>query len=399
MPAGSRAKTEDGDEFATVADVTLLDTGVNVVMQAVEPGPVMAAAGALNRIVTGIEGWESVTNAEAAVPGRARQDDDEFKRVYRARTAHSSVGPMDGLKGAIVEAGGMRSIIRDNPTNMPAVHQLWTLPAHAILAIVEGGMDGDIHRAVENHRGMGVATLTAVVGGPLPTGGIAGLTSPYNITWRGTMVTIPNATWTGAMDNTARAAVITAALDSDVIVAWTGHRFIGQYEWRPDDEGAAFGMGDLEVALGLNPNEVTMTLTADPVAIPSPGPFVRPIDRALTVSFTIDRRLGFPGDGLERVLSSVLARVGGMDAIADRDLTDDARESIRETLTLIGAPEGYAIGEQVWSNDLLGAAERVPGTRVTALTVQSGGADASGVAVDLANRWTLEAADLTITVA
>ena len=172
-------------------------------------------------------------------------------------------------------------------------------------------------------------------------------------------------------------------------VAWTGHRFIAQYEWAAGDTTAGFGTGALAVALGLD----------DDAATASPGPFVRPISRALAVAFTLTRRPMFPCDGLERVRSSVLARVGGMEAIADRELTDDAREAIRETLTLIGAPDGYGIGEQVWANDILGAAERVPGTRVTGITVQSGGVSVSGAEVDLANLWTLDAADLAISVA
>ena len=389
VPVGSRAKTTDDDEFATTAAVVLLATGVDVVMQAVELGPVPAAAGTLDRIVTGIEGWESVTNAAAAVPGQARQSDDEYKRLYRARAAHSSVAPLDGLRAAIVEAGGTRVIVRDNPNNTAAVQQRWTLSPHSILAIVEGGADGDVHRAVENHRGMGAATGTAIVGGAPPTGGIAALMTPFALDWRGTTITVADAVWAAATDNEERAAAITTAIAGGVTVAWTGHRFIAQFEWSPSDTTAAFGAGAMATALGLNPD----------AAAASPGPFVRPIARALAVALTLDRRAGFPGDGLELVISSVLARVGGMDAIADRDLSNDAREIIRSQLVLIGAPEGYNIGEEVWVNDLLGAAERVPGTRITVLTVQSGGTDASGVAVDLANLWTLDVSDLTVTVA
>ena len=388
VPVGSRAKTTDGDEWETTEAAVLLTTGVDVVMQAVDTGPVMAAAGTLTRIVTGIEGWESVTNAAAAVPGRVRQDDDAYKRLYRMRAAHSSVSPLEGLRAALTEAGAVRASVLDNPTNAAIVRQLWTLPPHAVFAIVDGGLDGDIHRAVENHRGMGAATLTAIVGGALPSGGIAALTSPYEIDWRGSMFTVANADWTGAADNDARAVEITDAIGGDVTVAWTGHRFIAQYEWAPLDDTAGFDAGAMATALGLNPDAATE----------SPGPFVRPTSRALTVAFTLTRRTGFPGDGLERVRSSVLARVGGMDAITGRDLTDDAREGIRSQLESLGAAEGYAIGEEVWANDILGAAERVPGTRITLLTVQSNSADVSGVAVDLSNLWTLGVSDLTITV-
>ena len=116
------------------------------------------------------------------------------------------------------------------------------------------------------------------------------------------------------------------------------------------------------------------------------------------MSFSVTRRTGFPASGLELIRSSVLARVGGMDAIEGRDLTNDERDAIRERLERVGAPDGYAIGEQVWANDILGAAESVPGTRITSLMVQSDSADVSGVAVDLANLWTLASGDLAISV-
>ena len=58
----------------------------------------------------------------------------------------------------------------------------------------------------------------------------------------------------------------------------------------------------------------------------------------------------------------------------------------------------YAIGEEVWANDILSAAESVPGTRITSLSVQSDSTDVSGVAVDLGNRWTLSNSELTVTV-
>ena len=313
-----------------------------------------------------------------------------YRRLYRGRTAHSSTGPLDGLKAALIEAGAERNIVVHNPRNMAAVNQLWTVPAHGLLAIAEGGLDADVQRAVENHRGIGAATLTAIVGGALPMGGIAALSSPYEIDWRGTTYTVADAVWTAATTNAARAAAITAAITTgDVTVAWTGHRFIGQYEWAPGDTTAAFDAGAMATALGLDPDAATA----------SPGPFVRPTERALDVSFTLTRRENFPGNGLELVRSSVLARVGGMDAIADRDLTEAERDTIRERLARIGAPDGYAIGEEVWANDILGAAESVPGTRVTMLMVQSDSTDVSGVAVSLENRWTLASSDLDITAA
>ena len=287
----------------------------------------MAVAGALDRIVTGIEGWETVTNDAAAVLGRNRQDDDVLQaplpRAGGPQLRRSDGGPESRSDGGWrVEAGSCRQ-----PDHAAVVRQLWTLPPHSVFAH-RGGRAGRRHsRAVENHRGMGATTLTAIVGGAPPAGGIAGLSSPFAIDWRGSTFTVSDLDWAAASTNAEYAAAITDAIGGDVTVAWTGHRFIGQYEWAPLDTTAGFDAGALATALGLNPAAATA----------SPGPFVRPTARGLTVAFTLTRRAGFPGDGLERVRSSVLARVGGMDAIADRDLTDDAREAIRAQLDILGA--------------------------------------------------------------
>ena len=89
--------------------------------------------------------------------------------------------------------------------------------------------------------------------------------------------------------------------------------------------------------------------------------------RSLVVDAAITVRPGFPSDGLERMRTAVISRVAQ-----------------------------YDIGEQVWSNDILSALETIPGTRVTALTVQEGSRDISGVDVPLDALWDLPLANFTI---
>ena len=84
---------------------------------------------------------------------------------------------------------------------------------------------------------------------------------------------------------------------------------------------------------------------------------------------TVTRHAGFPGDGLAQIRTALLNRV-----------------------------TQYAIGEQVWLNDLLCAAEAVPGSRITAIMVQYNSAAISGVAVPLDILWALTLANLTITI-
>ena len=446
VPAGSLARTEPGGiEFRTLADAVLSPAGVMVDMESVLTGPQEAEAGTLTRIVTVIAGWETIRNAEDAALGVDRQTDEEFRRVYFARTAHSSIGPLAGLEAAIEEALAGRQRVVENPENQNQVFQEWTVGPHAILVISEEGSDGDVRRAVENHRGMGVGTMAAIRGGTPDTSGLSTVTNG-SIVWNGTTYT--GLDFSGDTTDVDRAATLTAALTTDEVqptISFINGQFVALFRWRPDrspgfSDPASANAG-VAAALGLaaqlsgapsienggsgyanatttvefvggNPVraatgtvvtsggeitgitvtdrgsgyrsaptvEITSTATPPgtgaeaiaaltPVPVLPAGPFIRPTTRALTVTFTLTVRSGFPADGLNDVRRAVRARVAE-----------------------------YGIGEEVWLNDLLCAAEEVRGTRVTNFTVQSNGEDVSGVAVPLDRLWSLAENDLTITV-
>ena len=166
VTAGSRAKTTAGAEFRTLAAVVLAPSpGVTVDMEAVETGAIEAAAGTLTEIVTVVSGWETITNASAAVVGNTRQADPAYRTSYRARTARRSIGAMDSLRGALDEALAGKYEAFENRTASANVIQEWHFDPHAILAIAQSGSDGDIRRAVENYRGMGAPTMTGIIGG------------------------------------------------------------------------------------------------------------------------------------------------------------------------------------------------------------------------------------------
>ena len=118
VPAGSRARTSEFDQFEMLTDAVLSPAGVDIVLQALEPGPIVVEAGDLTHIVTVIAGWETITNASASSIGVAEQSDADYRSVYQVRTAHSSVGPLDALRGAILEAGATRiprAVSNDTP--------------------------------------------------------------------------------------------------------------------------------------------------------------------------------------------------------------------------------------------------------------------------------------------
>ena len=361
VPLGSRVKTDAGVEFRTIADTVLSPAGVQQDMEAVETGPQEAAAGALTSIVSVIAGWERVTNAEAAALGQNRQSDEEYRRAYFVRTAHSSNGALSSLEAAIEEALAGKQRVVENPENTDRVIQEWTVGSHSILVISEKGSDGDVRRAVENHRGMGVGTMSAIRGAG-PTDATLASMNNGSIVWNGSTYTGLNIT--GDSTGADRAASLTSLLASDTVpptIAFIDGRYVAIFRWRPDrtPNFAVASSNDGVAAFGFDPDDATYPA----------GPFLRPTSLDLTVSFTLTVRSGFPADGLTQVRQNVLERV-----------------------------VEYGIGQEVWAPDLSCEAERVPGTRITNFVVTANGQEVSGVAVPLTRLWRLQTNNLTITV-
>ena len=359
VPAGSRAKTDpDGDEFQTLTDAVLSPSGVAVEMESVEEGPVEADAGTLTRIVTVINGWETVTNSAAASVGINRQSDSDYRSAYEMRTAHSSIGPMPALEGALEESMAGRVRISENNLDTATTLQEWAIRPHSIFVIVELGSDADVQRAIENHRGMGVGTITAISGGS-PDNTALDAVSNGTVTWNGT--DYDSLDLTSSTTSEEKATALTTHLSSDErppTIRFIDGRYVAIFPWMPIFF-PAFGTGTVETAFGLDPDNADYP----------EGPFIRPRERSLTVTVALTRRTGFASDGLTQVRENILDRVGE-----------------------------YGIGEELWSNDLLCEAERVPGTRITSLTVLHGTNAVSGVAVPLDNLWDLPNANLTINV-
>ena len=131
VPAGSIAKTTDGEQFRSTADAVLSPSGVTVEFESVFLGPVPAPAGTLTSIVTVIAGWETITNAAAAALGVAKQEDAAYRGAYLVRTAHRSIGPLAAMRAALEEAGGGLVRIAENNTDAAAVVQEFTLRPHS----------------------------------------------------------------------------------------------------------------------------------------------------------------------------------------------------------------------------------------------------------------------------
>lgn len=133
--------------WVTQADVTLDGSGKATVLgRTEEKGAFTATPGQLNVILTPVVGWNSVTNATAAVPGTAEEKD----RLLRQRRDQSTMAPASSPVEAIYA----------NLRNVPGVEFVRVLinntlqtdsrgiPPKGIAAVVVGGQDQDVAKVL-----------------------------------------------------------------------------------------------------------------------------------------------------------------------------------------------------------------------------------------------------------
>lgn len=147
IPEGSRARVgSEGPIFALTSTV-ILDAAGNGAgdFQCIAPGAVAVAANTLTTIVTGVLGWETVTNPTAAEEGTDEESDTAARTRRRNTLALQGVTlPEAATSGLNVVPGVRSSVFRENVTASPVTIEGVTLGPHSVYACVDGGTDTDI---------------------------------------------------------------------------------------------------------------------------------------------------------------------------------------------------------------------------------------------------------------
>jgi len=149
IPAGSLVKsTATNATFQTVADATIPDAGqIIVAAKASVKGSVLAPAGTLTKIDTPIFGWQTVSNALDAVPGRNEETDEQLRLRRRASTSTPGQAVIDSLYGALSNLSAvLQARVYENDQDI--VQPVTGMPPHSIYCVVEGGADADILKTI-----------------------------------------------------------------------------------------------------------------------------------------------------------------------------------------------------------------------------------------------------------
>ena len=149
IPAGSQAKTTDGDVFESERTVQLDTNGkAEVYFQSVELGQIPCQVGTLTEIVSSVSGWETINNPDPAIIGYEKESDDSYReRIKYAQQLAN--GYNDSIKGKISGVNGVVSS--------------WYYAPHSLCIIVDGGLVQDIYNAIASAKNVGCG-YTAISG-------------------------------------------------------------------------------------------------------------------------------------------------------------------------------------------------------------------------------------------
>ncbi len=161
IPAGTRARTTAGDIFALRRDVLIPQTlSVDGVFASVKRGAVPIPRASLTQIVNVIPGWETVTNALAGVEGIESETDSELRTRGQNQVSQNSTGTIPAIQSALTKIGVARSKVIENDTaSAVSMTGLANIPAYSIVAIVEGGLDDQVAKAIADNKTLGAPTF------------------------------------------------------------------------------------------------------------------------------------------------------------------------------------------------------------------------------------------------
>jgi uncharacterized phage protein gp47/JayE len=149
IPAGHRVKTAAGVVFQTTADLVFVAAGsAEVAAQCTVDGAFDADIDEVSIPQNTLYGLVSVTNDDAAIPGRLRETSSQFRRRHTDAVATSGDNDVASIYEAVAAVPGVDSAYVEEDT-----------AAHTIAVSVIGGADADIGAAINANRTGGIPTV------------------------------------------------------------------------------------------------------------------------------------------------------------------------------------------------------------------------------------------------
>lgn len=178
VPAGTRFQNTQGAIFELTADYTL-GASTTPTVRAQESGLVACPENSITIILDNVGGLETVNNPYSAQIGQDVESDAEFRLRIKNSLNINSIAVLSAIKANLEALPGVLSTYcYDNYTNQAVTIDTITVPAHSILAVVDGGDKNEIAQVLYNKKTAGA--------------GYCGASSDPNVVVEKVTVTDPN---------------------------------------------------------------------------------------------------------------------------------------------------------------------------------------------------------------
>lgn len=159
IPTGFLVRTVAGLQYAVLTDGRIGAEGsVTLPVQAVETGAdYNVEVGRVNQITNPLDGVDSCTNQGVIDGGQDRETDEEFRDRYAQSVDYAGGVNADAIAGEILQnvESVYSAICYENDTDEI---DILGLPPHSIEALVYGGLDQDIAKAIYRRKAGGIQT-------------------------------------------------------------------------------------------------------------------------------------------------------------------------------------------------------------------------------------------------
>lgn len=155
---GSTASTQEGNIFYAENNITIgIGGSATGVFVSKEKGEISCPANSLTKIIDGTLGWETITNANAAVIGTKRQSDESFKQEFYNSGLFLGFSLWQDYENALNQVDGViSSYIYDNGEDSAVtIDTGLSVPKHSLYACIDGGSDTDVAMALLNRKSVG----------------------------------------------------------------------------------------------------------------------------------------------------------------------------------------------------------------------------------------------------
>lgn len=160
VPAGTRLQNTDGYIFENTADYTI-GSPIPATFVSQETGEIPCPANTLTIILDAVNGLETATNPSAGSLGTDLESDAEFRARIKNSLNVNSITILSAIKANLEALPGVKgTYVMDNWSNASVTVDTITVPAHSILAVVDGGDSQAIAQVLYSKKTIGAGYCT-----------------------------------------------------------------------------------------------------------------------------------------------------------------------------------------------------------------------------------------------